>query len=153
PYPNASVLIDCSRDRSAKLRAKAAYLMGIHTNEQTAQRLAQLLDDKDFGVARAAAEALTRAGDNPPPEKLVNLLSSPDRYLCWAAARALEQIDGSQWSKLVIDSTQPKVFNAGAIALLVQGAEPETIDAILDRGSRLLKSYLTDDEFLDLLRV
>ena len=153
PYPSHSVLIDCSRDRSAKLRAKAAYLMGIHTNDQTGERLAQLLDDKDFAVARAAAESLTRAGQIPPAEKLVNLLSSPDRYLCWAATRALERIDSPQWANLVIETTQPKVFNAGAIALLVQGAEPETIDAILDRGSKLLKGYLTDDEFLDLLRV
>jgi putative heme-binding domain-containing protein len=153
PYPPTAVLLDCSRDRSAKLRAKSAYLMGIHANDQTAERLTQMLDDKDFGVARAATEALTRAGQLPPAEKLVGLLSSPDRYLGWAAMRGLERIDSDQWADLVIENTQPRVFNAGAIALLVQDPEPQTIDAILDRGSQLLKGYLTDDEFLEILRV
>ncbi|HEX3726420.1 MAG TPA: HEAT repeat domain-containing protein, partial [Pirellulales bacterium] len=153
PSPPKPMLVELSRDRAALLRCKAASLMGLYPDEQTQTRLSELLDDKDLAVQRTAAEALVRADHAPDVDKLVNLLSSTDRHAAWSAVRALERIAPDQWATKVLENAQPRVFIAGSVALLVQNPKRPTIDAILERSSKLLKSYLTDDEFLNLMRV
>ncbi|MBI3836567.1 MAG: HEAT repeat domain-containing protein [Planctomycetia bacterium] len=153
PYPSTSLLVEVSKDRSPALRAKAAYLMGIHVDEGTRRRLIELLDDQDMAVARAASEAIVRCGHQLPAEKLTRLLASSDRHVAWAAGRVLEQLPHEQWAAMVLEHSQPRVFIAGAVALLRKTPERPTIDAVLDRSSKLMKGYLGDDDFLDLLRV
>ena len=61
-FPSKSLLIEVSHDRASRCASKAAYLMGMHSNDDTQDRLVELLDDNDFAVQRAACEALVRAG-------------------------------------------------------------------------------------------
>ncbi len=153
PHPSKTLLVDASRDGAPALCAKAAYLMGIHADDKTEARLGELLADKDMTVQRAAGEALVRAGQTVPPQKLMPLLASPDRYVSLAARRALQRMDRGKWEKEIIEHPQPRAFIVGSVAMLGLSPDRETIDAVLDRSGRLLKTYLTDDEFLDLLRV
>ena len=54
----------------------------------------------------------------------------------------------------MLRSTNPRIFVNGSVALLTM-AKPakETVDAVLERTRRLMKNYLSDDDFLGLLRV
>lgn len=153
PHPTKELLIELSEDRSPELRSKTAYLMGIHGDESTQKRLDQLLTDKDLRVARAASEALARNGQPRSIEPLVALLGSPDRYVAWAAGRALQQVERREWEESVLSSSEPRAFVAGCVALLGQSPPRSTIDSLLDRSSQMLKGYLSDDDFLGLLRV
>jgi putative heme-binding domain-containing protein len=153
PYPATALLVDVSQDRSPALRAKAAYLMGLHIDESTQRRLVELLDDEDLTVARTASESLARCRHQLPAEKLARLLASSDRHVAWAAGRVLEQLPREQWAAMVLQHSQPRVFIAGAVALLRKTPKLPAIEAVLDRGSELMKHYLSDDDFLDLLRV
>ncbi|HEV3136773.1 MAG TPA: HEAT repeat domain-containing protein, partial [Pirellulales bacterium] len=153
PYPATSILVDVSQDRSPELRAKAAYLMGLHVDESTERRLVKLLDDENLAVARAACEALARCRHQLPAEKLNRLLASSDRHVAWAAGRVLEQLPRDEWARMVLENSQPRVFLVGAVALLRKSPDRAAIDAVLNRGSELMKAYLSDDDFVDLLRV
>jgi putative heme-binding domain-containing protein len=153
PYPEPSLLIVASRDRSPELRAKAAYLMGIHFDKSTQARLIELVDDKNLAVGRTASEALVRSGETMPVDALVPLLASTDRHLAWSAGRALQQIPGKHWETLVLEHEDPRVFLVGATALLGKTPPRKTADAVLARCQSLLNGYLPDDEFIGLLRV
>jgi putative membrane-bound dehydrogenase-like protein len=153
PHPTPELLVEASRDDSGALRVKAAYLMGLHSDETTQDRLSELLEDKELAVQRAASEALVRSAQSMPTGKLTELLASTDRYVAWSASRALEQVARDQWQPTILESQQPRVFIAGAVALLTQSPPKETVDGVLKRSSELLTGYLADDEFLDLMRV
>ena len=154
PYPAKKLLVTLSRDRTPALRAKSAYLMGIHVDERTQARLVELLADDELSVKRAASEALLRSNQETPAEKLMPLLASPDRYVSWAAGRALQQVPTAKWSEQVLDNPEPRAFITGSVALLgAATVERATVDAVLARSSQLLKDYLNDTDFLDLLRV
>jgi hypothetical protein len=153
PYPNKSMLVRVSRDHQLALRLKAAYLMGIHADETTQDRLIEMLGDTEQSVQRAACEALVRAGQAAPPEKLLPLLAAPDRYLAWAACRALEQSPRDQWQSTVLTAAQPRAFLNGVVPLLATDTSPSTVDAILIRGRLLMLGYLNETDYLDLLRV
>ena len=153
PYPPTSLLVEVSRDRTPALRAKAAYLMGIHVDDKSLARLAELLKDKDLAVQRAASEAVARGGESMPVDALVPLLASPDRYVAFAAGRALQPIPREHWEQKVLEHENPHAFLTGATALLGQKPSRATVDAVLVRSSDLLDGYLSDDDFLGLLRV
>jgi len=153
PYPSPALLVSVSRDRSATLRARAAYLMGLHADESSQDRLAELLDDKDFTVARISCEAMARSGLPVPVKPLLRVLTSPDRHLAFAAGRALQRVPRDQWESAIIKTPQARAFITGSVALLGEKPDRKTADAILERASALLSGYLTDQDFTDLLRV
>ncbi|HTM54281.1 MAG TPA: HEAT repeat domain-containing protein [Pirellulales bacterium] len=153
PHPTAELLVATSRDRAPALRVKAAYLMGLHGDETTQARLTELLDDQDLAVERAACEAMVRSAQSLPADKLVRLLGSPDRYVAMAAGRALQQLPRDAWEAAVLESPEARIFVSGSTALLAQSPSKKAIAGVLDRASELLTGYLTDDEFLDVLRV
>lgn len=153
PPPPKALLVEISHDRSLALRIKATYLMGLHVDKATQDRLRELLDDKDLAIQRAASEALVRSKQPMPADKLVGLLAAPDRYVAWAAGRALQEIPREQWEEAVFKRAEARVFIVGSSALLGQTASRDTVDAVLDRSRHFLKEYLNDDDFLDLLRV
>ncbi len=153
PHPSTKLLIEVSRDSAVSLRAKAVTLMGLNGDETTQARLAELVEDNDLAIQRAASEAIVRSGQSIPAEKLLRLLASPDRYVAWAAGRALQQLPRDQWEASILESAEPRVFITGSVALVGQAPARATIDAVLKRSGEFLKGYLTDDDFLDLMRV
>lgn len=153
PLPTTELLVKLSSDRQPMLRAKAATLLGVGAHQNSAVSLTKLLEDKDPAVQQAACEALLRTRQHVKADKLIKLLSSPDRHLVWTARRALGQMPLDEWQGKVLDSTQPRVFIEGSVALLQVETDVATASAILDRSSLLMEGYLPDTEFLDLLRV
>ncbi len=153
PHPSQALLVKASHDREASVRAKAAYLMGIHSGDEVAARLNELTGDSDLLVQRLACEALARSGQSGPPARLVELLGSPDRNVGWAALRALERMDRGSWQQLVLESENTRSFLLGSVGLLAVHPDEGSVDPILARASELMRGYLSDLAFLDTLRV
>ncbi|HEX7378377.1 MAG TPA: HEAT repeat domain-containing protein [Pirellulales bacterium] len=153
PFPSTRLLVALSKDEPAEMRAKAAYLMGIHTDDSTRARLETLLGDRDARVRRIACESLVRGGYQPPAASLAKLLAENNRAVAWAAARALQSLPSDDWAKYVIGSPTPTAFVHGAHALLAIEPPDATLDAVLTRASDLMRGELTDPEFVALLRV
>jgi hypothetical protein len=57
------------------------------------------------------------------------------------------------WQDKALKTDDPRLFVQGALALLVAEPDHSTAEAILVRVESLLASYLSDADFLDLLRV
>jgi putative heme-binding domain-containing protein len=153
PFPSAKLLLSISNDPKPELRAKAAYLMGIHADSSSKSRLVELLADADAQVRRTACESLVRGGYQPPAERLAKLLAEPNRAVAWAAARALQTLPIEKWERLIIDGKTTAVFLNGAPALLALDPPDATIDAVLTRASELMRGELSDPDFVALLRV
>ncbi|HET6883288.1 MAG TPA: HEAT repeat domain-containing protein [Pirellulales bacterium] len=153
PFPTTKLLLASSRSEHAELRAKAAYLMGIHSDAATRKRLEELLTDSDPRVRRLSCESLVRGGYPPPAARLAALLADRGRSVAWAAARALQRLPVDDWSNYVIEARTPAAFVHGAHALLAIDPPDATLDAVLTRASELMRGDLTDPEFVALLRV
>ncbi len=133
--------------------AKAAYLLGLHGDAATGRALAELLTDADARVRRVACESLVRSQQSASADALVTLLAEPNRYVAWSARRALERMPRDQWQSKVLAAKDPRVFLVGSVGLLVMNPDRPTTDAILARAGELMKGYLSDSDFVDLLRV
>jgi putative heme-binding domain-containing protein len=156
PFPETSLLVRLSRDPNELIRAKAATLMGIHSDELSGAALVALLADPDPGVQRAACDALARGDTHPPLEKLLPLISSSERFVAFAATRVLERLpaaEGQNWHESVLASNNSRVFLQGSLARLAAGADRDAIDQILRRNLQLMQGFLSDADFLDMLRL
>ncbi|MGD9721035.1 MAG: c-type cytochrome [Pirellulales bacterium] len=153
PSPSAELLVEMSRDKSPLLRTKAARLMGLHIDDATKARLADLLIDPDLAVERAACESIVRGAVPVDADRLLPLLFSPDRYVSWAAGRTLQQLPREQWADAVLKEQRARAFVNGATALLSAPVDRKMATNVLERSRTLMSGYLTDDEFIQLLRV
>lgn len=156
PFPTQGALFKLSFDRQPELRARAAWLMGLHGDETAGERLLALLQDPSPLVRRHACEALLRGGYIAHPQALLPLLEDEDRHVAWAARLALEQVPPEKWKELVLASPSTRIALRGALALLRCQPDTETAETVLDRIQGLLKlpvDSISDDDFVDLLRV
>jgi putative membrane-bound dehydrogenase-like protein len=152
PYPSPDMLANLCEDKQASIRAKAAYLLGVHGGDKASTALSTLLSDEDGHVQRTACEALARAGLKEP-DQLLALLESPDRYVASAARRALQIVPTDQWEHGVLDASSDRAFINGAVALLALDPGEITSRAVLGRSSKMLKAFVSDEDFVDLMRV
>ena len=153
PYPAPTMLADLCKDKQPTVRAKAAYLLGVHGGEKATDPLTELLDDDNQLIQRTACEAIARAGVVAPVDRLVALLGSQDRYIVSAARRALETQPTEGWEHAVLESPSDRIFLNGSVALLTMEPSQTAPRAILGRGGKMLKAFVNDDEFIGLLRV
>jgi len=153
PFPTQQLLAELSRDRDNSVRAKAASLMGIHRGGATSERLVEMLGDPSPLVARIACESLCRTDQRPAPEKVLPLLASPDRHVAFAARRLLERLPADTWQQAVLESTNKRVLLVGSTALLATSPDKATCRKVLDRCQQLTRGFVSDEDFIDLLRV
>jgi putative heme-binding domain-containing protein len=153
PSPTTGLLVKLSHDAEPQLRAKAAELMGIHVDDSTNARLLELLDDPDPTVRRKSCEALVRADCPIPIGHLLPLLAEPRPFVAWSAMRALQRLPREHWEDVVLRSSNVRVFLLGSVALLGLEPDRDTARQILERGAALMQGFLSDDDFVDLLRV
>jgi putative heme-binding domain-containing protein len=153
PAPSPELLMELSQTGNEAVRAKVARLMGLHPAPENRKRLVELLGDQDARVQRAACEALNRCGEEVPIDDIMPLLASPDRQLSFAGRRLLERQAPNRWQQRVLSSKNPRVNLVGGLALINAQPDDTTALAILERTSQLLTGFLSDADFLDLLRL
>ena len=153
PTPTPDLLIELSREKNEIVRGRSAELMGMHATRQTHQRLIEMLDDGDRAVRRKACEALARADQAPPLDKVLMLISSDDRFEAWAARRILERIDSAQWRERVLTAKSHRLLIEGCLALVVAEPTRENAIAVLESLSKAMGGFVSDRDFVDLLRV
>lgn len=153
PAPKTDLLISLSEDKSEQVRAKAVDLMGLISNEATRARLVALLQDSDHSVRRKACEALLRAEQTVSIESLVPVLESDDRFESTAARRLLERLPVDNWRATVLASKNQRVVIQGCLALAMVDPSPENTNAIITRLQEMMGEFVSDRNFVDLLRV
>ncbi|MEO2045472.1 MAG: HEAT repeat domain-containing protein [Pirellulales bacterium] len=169
PRPTTDLLLAMAGDSQPKMRAKVVRLMATSNSPQVHEQLIAMLDDQDSRVRRLSCESLVRHDPRKAIEPLVNLLADEDRFVAFAARRALEQLPTEQWSEQVLNHTNTQIFLVGAVGLI--GSNPAMVKIVLKRGQSLLDrnlslrdsstvsiatdqpEALSDRQRLDLLRV
>lgn len=153
PAPSTDLLIRLAGDENEVVRAKAAELMGLHSDDKTPEQLIRMLNDGDRLVRRRACEALLRSGHAPPFEKLTACLTSDDRFESFAARRLLEHLPVAEWRDVVLETSDQRLFLTGGLALLIAYPTDENAVAVLNRFDQLLGEFISDRNFIDMLRL
>lgn len=153
PSPTPELLIELSKDTSETVRAKAASLMGLHVSLETTERLREMLTDGDRAVRRKACEALARSGETASWEELRKMLASDDRHEAWAARRLLERLPVDEWRREALSATDHRLAVQGGLALVLADASPETSREVIDRLRTIMRDFVSDRDFIDILRV
>jgi putative heme-binding domain-containing protein len=112
-----------------------------------------MLDDGDRTVRRKACEALARADQAPPLDKVLTLLASDDRFEAWAARRILERMNVEDWRERVLQSKNHRLLVQGGLALMVAQPSRENALSLLEQVSKDLGTFVSDHDFLDILRL
>ncbi|MCO6457366.1 MAG: HEAT repeat domain-containing protein [Pirellulaceae bacterium] len=153
PAPSTDLLVSLASAKSEGVRAKSAELLGLHSGAQAADALRQLLADSDRGVRRKACEALARLGETAPYATLVPLLKSDDRHEAWAARRLLERLPADTWKDQVLAEDDHRLLIQGGLALMISQPSAAHARAIIDRARQAMLGFVSDRDFVDLLRV
>ncbi len=154
PVPSTDLLVELSRSPNESVRCKAAQLLGLQQNDKEAKaRLRQMLDDSDRMVQRQACEALRRCQGECDPQDLIPLLSSEDRTLAFAAMRLLETLDSQQWRDQFLSSESALLLIQSSLALINAEPSKENANRIIKAVSQRMSGFLSDRDFLDVLRV
>ncbi len=153
PPLTPDLLVKLSRTENERVRAKAAELMGVHSDATTRGALVALLDDSDRAVRRKACEALVRSGQTAPVDKLTEMLKSDDRFEAWAAQQLLVQMPADGWSDRMLASDNHRLVIQGGLALLVTKPSRENAQAVSERIQQLMQGFVSDRDFIDMLRV
>lgn len=153
PDPDVSFLERLAVDSSPLVRAKAAWLAGLKPDAELTDTLIKLLDDSEALVRRHACEAIARGRYSVNAVSLLPVLGDSDRIAAWSAYRAVQNLPLEQWREAVLEDASARVFLVGSAALLPLDKSRETSLAVLKRARELLKGYLSDGDFLDLMRV
>ncbi len=153
PPASGRTLLKLTRDKQPTVRAKAAFLLGVQPDDAAGPYLARLLSDPDANVRRMACDSITRGGYEVPIDTLVAALADSDRFTAWAARRALEEFPVTEWKNVVLEAKEVRSFLVGATALLTVEPDKKTAEAVVGRCRSLMQGYLSDPDFVDLLRV
>ena len=154
PVPNEKLLLELSEAANEQVRAKAAWMMGLHPGSQSQETLVKLLGDDNPRVQRSACEAMLRSDQIPTDAQVIlPLLQSDDRNLAFVATRLLERMPTGQWKNLILEAEEPRVAILGMMALVNSDPTSETSMQVLDKVSTWMSGFLSDSDFLDMLRL
>ena len=103
-------------------------------------------------VRRAAAEAMLSLGAEPEFSALAALLKSEDRTEAFVARRLLERIPSARWKEEILTTDDKRLFIQGAVALSITEPKLDTSYSILARGSKFMEGFVSDTDFVDMLR-
>ena len=116
-------------------------------------QLVEMLEDGDRLVRRKVCEALARLRHDVPGYRVLPLLASDDRYETWAARQVLEQQPVKTWRDAVLKSDDHRLMAVGGLALLNADPTPETAKAVVARFTTAMQAFISDRDFVDMLRV
>jgi putative heme-binding domain-containing protein len=154
PIPSEELLLELSRAEAEAVRAKAALMLGREPGPRAKERLAELLGDDSSVVQRSACEAMLRADVTPEdPEPLLDLIGSGDRTLAFVARKLLQRFPAEAFAETVLTTTNTRVGVVGMLALASVDQSEATALRILERCSQLMAGFLSDADFIDVLRL
>ncbi len=153
PPPSDVELVEYSLDRESIVRNRCAYLLGLIGNDISTMRLIEMLRDDSSFVRRQACDSLARTGQQVPLANLRHMLDSPNRFESWAARRVLEGNHTQDWQSEVISTSQTRSFIQGGMAMMIATPTRERGLAILRRFEQLTNQFISDADFIDLLRL
>jgi putative heme-binding domain-containing protein len=154
PVPSEDLVLELSEAENEMVRAKAAFMMGLHPDAQSQKRLIAMLADGDPRVQRVACEAMLRSDVLPETtEDLLPLLADDDRILVFVARRLLEKMPVEIWKDEVLANSDPRIALVGMLALVNADPTKETCMKVLNRCSELMTEFLSDANFVDTLRL
>ena len=153
PTPDNSLLLELSEARDTTVRAKAVDLMGLYYDDKIIERLITMLEDPDAFVRRKVCEALVRVGETVEFSDLADILASNDRSEAWAGRRLLENAPANSWWSEALETTNPRVFLQSALAVMIADPSRERAFDVLEHLSEMMTGFVSDGDFLDLLRV
>ena len=152
PFPSRGLLQTLQADRQPAIRAQIARMCVRRPEVFKNELVLALVNDDNPYVRRVACEACVRLELQPSFESLVPMLESENRIETLAARRVLERIPSDAWQAKVIETDSKRLFINGAVALLSQDPTLEQGYEILAKSSHLMDGFLTDRDFIDLLR-
>jgi putative heme-binding domain-containing protein len=158
PPPSDELLLTLATDQQdATVRARAVGLLGQRSSATVRDALEKALGDHDAFVRRHACEALMQQPrDTIPIRKLMPLLADPDRWIRFAARKAIEHGDLDKDRAWIMDSSEPRPLVEGMLALVrACRLDEKQQDDVLRRLGDLLTSRrpLEPDLTCDLLRL
>lgn len=154
PIPSEELLLELSKADSEQVRAKAARMLGRDPQRRGKERLAALLEDEAPAVRRAACEAMLRANVLPPnTDGLIKVIASGDRTLAFVGRRLLERLPAEKFRKQVLESSDSRIAAVGMLALVNVDHSEHTALAVLERCSQMMAGFLSDADFIDVLRL
>ncbi|MEZ6079519.1 MAG: hypothetical protein R3C56_28755 [Pirellulaceae bacterium] len=108
-------------------------------------------------VQYAACESLLCCAELPPSESLIPaltpLLASPDRRQAWAARRLLERLPTDIWQSSLLAHSEQRVQLQAGLALVIAAPNREHGQAVINMSRELLAGFVSDRNFVDLLRL
>jgi len=153
PLPSRGLLQTLQADRQPAIRAQVVRMCVRKPEVFKDDIVKNLVDDKNSYVRRVACEACVRLEIQPDFESLVPMLISDNHVEALAARRLLERIPSQIWQAKVVNTDDKRLFINGSVALLAQDPTLEQGYEVLAKSSHLMDGFLTDSEFIDLLRV
>ncbi len=153
PSPDIELLLPLAVDPRPEVRRQATLLLGLHSDPAAMTRLIALLKSNDSVVQRLACEGLARHHQPVAWDALSPVLASKDRFTAWAARRVLETTPRNAWQHAVLTDDNPRVFLVGATALALVATDASTAQTILNRSLQFMQGFLSDADFVDLLRL
>lgn len=158
PTPSPELLTSLAKSPNEAVRVRAIQLMGLVKEAgSVTPQLEGLLSDADPDVKYAACESLLRCAELPPSERLLPaltpLLASPDRRLAWAARRLLERLPTDTWQASLLAHSDQRVQLQSGLALVTVAPTREHGEAVINMSRKLLAGFVSDRNFVDLLRL
>jgi putative heme-binding domain-containing protein len=153
PVPSVDMLVELSRSPNEAVRAKSANLLGLQKlSDNVETRLQEMLRDTDPMVQRLACESLTRMGGVAGFESLTLLLASEDRHLAGAARNLLASTETATWKNALLNTENPRVLAQAALALMsVEPTRENALEIAVVIG-KTMDGFVSDRDFVDLLR-
>lgn len=153
PTPGLGMLLDLSKDDSNEVCQKAVSLLVNYPGDEAEGRLKELLEHESPAVRREVCEALVEINGRVTLDELRPLLTAFDRREAYAARRLLEEQPVDNWIEEAISADSASLFNAASVAAMVSQPSKELAVQIAQRAQQRLDDYLSDAEFLNMLRV
>lgn len=153
PTPTQSMLLDLTKDDNDEVCQKAVSLLINYPGEESVDRLRQLLAHDSSAVRREVCETLVEIKGEANLSELRPLLTAADRREVYAARRLLENQPIDQWIEDVLVTDSASLFNTGSVAAMVAQPDHDIALRIARKAQMRLDDYLSDDEFMSMLRV
>ncbi len=153
PFPDAEIISQLAADDNHNIRAKIAGICGIKEDDALNANLDQLISDNHPLVRRRAAESYFRLGQLPPVGKILAMLGSKDRTEALVARRLIERAPINSYQTNILKTEDTTTFVNGSLAILTAYPTLQSSYQILARVTHFMDGYLTDREFIDVLRV